>query len=53
MHASAPAEQARAADDDRRDAVEVLGRLAGVRIAELGSRDEQQRRDPDISPASV
>ena len=53
MIASAPAEQARAAEDDGGDAVEVLGRLASVRIAELGSGDQEQRRDPDVSPASV
>ena len=50
MMASAPAEQARATEDDCGDAVEVLGGLARVRIAELGTGDEEQRRDPRGEP---
>ena len=46
MMAAAAAEEARAAEDDRGDAVEVLGRLARVRIAELRAGDEEHRRDP-------
>src|SRR6478672_9825000 len=37
-------EQARAAEDDGRDRVEVFG-LAGVRVSYPGARDRQQRRD--------
>ena len=43
---AAPTEEARAAEHDRRDAVEVLGRLAGIRVAELGAGDQQHRSDP-------
>ena len=50
MMPSAPAEQARATEDDCGDAVEVLGGLARVRIAELGTGDEEQRRDPRREP---
>src|SRR2546429_3166805 len=41
-----PTKEARPAENYRRDRVEVLGRLTGVRIAELGPRDQQPSRDP-------
>ena len=43
---SPPAEQARAAEHDGRDAVQVLGRLPGVRVADLGAADEEHRGEP-------
>ena len=42
-HASST-EQAGAAEDDRRDAVQVIG-LSGLRVADSGPRDRQQRGD--------
>ena len=44
--ASPPAEKARAAEHHSGDAVQVLCRLARVRITELRAADEQERGEP-------